>query len=180
MLKRAIRRLWRLISPDTRSWLVRKTQSSFTVSAAAIIFNEKKEVLLLNHVLRPNSGWGIPGGFIEKGEQAEEPGAIRHALDLEQQQCQSLVASQIARFAYESAATSSIAHSLDSVVPFQRKCSQRFERRTFMFIARSRSGSPGSQHGGGRRSRVRKCLRDRSDRHFCTQVSSGPDPRIEH
>jgi ADP-ribose pyrophosphatase YjhB (NUDIX family) len=78
MLKRAIRRIWQLISPDTRSWLVRATQSSFTVSAAAVIFNEKKEVLLLNHVLRPYSGWGIPGGFIEKGEQAED--AVRREI----------------------------------------------------------------------------------------------------
>jgi ADP-ribose pyrophosphatase YjhB (NUDIX family) len=57
---------------------VRATQSSFTVSAAAIIFNEKKEVLLLNHVLRPYSGWGIPGGFIEKSEQAED--AVRREI----------------------------------------------------------------------------------------------------
>jgi ADP-ribose pyrophosphatase YjhB (NUDIX family) len=57
---------------------VRKTQSTFTVSAAAIIFNEKKEVLLLNHVLRPYSGWGIPGGFIEKSEQAED--AVRREI----------------------------------------------------------------------------------------------------
>ena len=78
MLKKAIRGLWRLISPDTRAWLVRSTQSSFTVSAAAIILNEKKEVLLLNHVLRPFSGWGIPGGFIEKEEQAED--AIRREI----------------------------------------------------------------------------------------------------
>ncbi len=78
MLKKAIRRIWRLISPDTRARLVRVTQSSFTVSAAAIILNEKNEVLLLNHVLRPFSGWGIPGGFIEKGEQAED--AIRREI----------------------------------------------------------------------------------------------------
>jgi ADP-ribose pyrophosphatase YjhB (NUDIX family) len=78
MLKKAIRRLYRLISPDTRAWLVRSTQSSFTASAAAIILNEKKEVLLLNHVLRPYSGWGIPGGFIDKGEQAED--AIRREI----------------------------------------------------------------------------------------------------
>jgi mutator protein MutT len=78
MLKKAIRRLWRLISPDTRAWLVRSTQSSFTVSAAAIISNEKEEVLLLNHVLRPFSGWGFPGGFLEKGEQAED--AIRREI----------------------------------------------------------------------------------------------------
>lgn len=78
MLKRAIRKFWRLISPDTRAWLVRSTQSSFTVSAAAIIANENEEVLLLNHVLRPFSGWGFPGGFIEKGEQAED--AIRREI----------------------------------------------------------------------------------------------------
>ena len=78
MLKKAIRRLWRLISPDTRAWLVRSTQSSFTVSAAAIISNEKEEVLLLNHVLRPFSGWGFPGGFLEKGEQADD--AIRREI----------------------------------------------------------------------------------------------------
>ena len=78
MLKKAIRRVWRLISPDTRAWLVRSTQTSFTVSAAAIISNEKEEVLLLNHVLRPFSGWGFPGGFLEKGEQADD--AIRREI----------------------------------------------------------------------------------------------------
>jgi len=78
MLKKAIRRLWRIIPSTTRAWLVRSTQSSFTVSAAAILSNEKNEVLLLNHVLRPFSGWGFPGGFIEKGEQAED--AIRREI----------------------------------------------------------------------------------------------------
>ena len=78
MLKKTIRRIWRLISPDTRAWLVRSTQSSFTVSAAAVVSNGKGDVLLLNHVLRPYSGWGFPGGFLEKGEQAED--AIRREV----------------------------------------------------------------------------------------------------
>jgi mutator protein MutT len=78
MLKKAVRRIWRLISPDARAWLVRKTQSSFTVSAAAVVLNEKGEVLLLNHVLRPYSNWGFPGGFLDFGEQAEE--AIRREV----------------------------------------------------------------------------------------------------
>src|SRR5688500_13406408 len=78
MLKKAIRRLWRIIPSNTRAKLVRATQTSFTVSAAAIVSNEKNEVLLLNHVLRPFSGWGFPGGFIEKGEQAEN--AIRREI----------------------------------------------------------------------------------------------------
>lgn len=78
MLKKLIRRVWRLISPDTRAWLVRSTQSQFTVSAAAVVSKGKGEVLLLNHVLRPYSGWGFPGGFLDKGENAED--AIRREV----------------------------------------------------------------------------------------------------
>lgn len=47
------------------------TNDKFTVSAAAVIVNEANEVLLLEHVLRPGSGWGIPGGFLKHGEQPE-------------------------------------------------------------------------------------------------------------
>jgi ADP-ribose pyrophosphatase YjhB (NUDIX family) len=61
-----------------RARLVRSVQTSFTVSAAAIVTNEEGKVLLLNHVLRPDSGWGYPGGFVNKGEQAED--AIRREV----------------------------------------------------------------------------------------------------
>jgi len=54
-----------------RRWLTRRFQTSFTVSAAGVITNENGEVLLLNHVLRPVSGWGLPGGFLDAGEQPE-------------------------------------------------------------------------------------------------------------
>lgn len=49
----------------------RSVQTKFTVSAAGVIVNDAGEVLLLNHVLRPDSGWGVPGGFMEPGEQPE-------------------------------------------------------------------------------------------------------------
>ena len=75
MLKKAVSLIWKFLSPGMRAKLVRSTQSSFTVSAAAIIINKDGKVLLLNHVLRPDSGWGYPGGFVDKGEQAED--AIR-------------------------------------------------------------------------------------------------------
>ncbi len=78
MLKRAVSRIWKLLSPNMRAKLVRSTQSSFTVSAAAVITNDEGKVLLLNHVLRPDSGWGYPGGFINRGEQAED--AIRREV----------------------------------------------------------------------------------------------------
>lgn len=41
-------------------------------SVGGIIQNEKGQVLLLRHVFRPGSGWGIPGGFMSGGEQPAE------------------------------------------------------------------------------------------------------------
>lgn len=55
--------------PFMRTWLTRRTQAKFTVSVTGFVTNDKNEVLLLNHVLRPKSGWGLPGGFIDEGEQ---------------------------------------------------------------------------------------------------------------
>lgn len=62
-----------------RRFFVRLTQPSFTVSAGAIVFDSGGRVLLLRHVLRPDkSGWGIPGGFLAKGEQPED--AVKREL----------------------------------------------------------------------------------------------------
>lgn len=55
-----------------RNRFVRLTQQTFTVSVGAIVTNSEGKVLLLDHVLRPASGWGIPGGFINKNEQPAE------------------------------------------------------------------------------------------------------------
>ena len=48
---------------------MRFTHARFTVTAGAVIFNDKGEVLLLKHRFRAGSGWGLPGGFMEQGEQ---------------------------------------------------------------------------------------------------------------
>ena len=48
---------------------MRLTHPRFTVTAGAVIFNDKGEVLLLKHRFRAGSGWGLPGGFMEIGEQ---------------------------------------------------------------------------------------------------------------
>ncbi len=47
------------------------TQKKFTASVGVIITNRQGKVLLLEHLFRPGSGWGIPGGFIEHNEQPE-------------------------------------------------------------------------------------------------------------
>jgi len=78
MIQKAIRNIWRRISPTTRARLVRATQDQFTVSTAAIVTNDRDKILLLNHVLRPFSSWGFPGGFVEHGEEIET--AIRREV----------------------------------------------------------------------------------------------------
>lgn len=61
-----------------RRWGVWLTQAHFTVTAGAVVLDGRRRVLLLKHAFRRGSGWGIPGGFLEKGEQPEE--AIRREL----------------------------------------------------------------------------------------------------
>jgi ADP-ribose pyrophosphatase YjhB (NUDIX family) len=79
MLKKLIRKIWGKLPGDVRLRLIRVSQRKFTVSVAAIITNQNGKVLLLEHLLRPqSSGWGIPGGFINFGEQFED--AIRREI----------------------------------------------------------------------------------------------------
>ena len=61
-----------------RRWTMRLAHARFTVTAGAVIFNDKREVLLLKHRFRAGSGWGLPGGFLEKGEQTID--ALRREL----------------------------------------------------------------------------------------------------
>ena len=57
---------------------MRLTHARFTVTAGAVIFNQAGEVLLLKHRFRAGSGWGLPGGFLEAGEQPID--ALRREL----------------------------------------------------------------------------------------------------
>ena len=78
MLKKMLGALWRHAPRRLRRWGVRLSEPRFTVTAGAVITDEQGRVLLLEHVFRVGSGWGIPGGFIEVDEQPEE--ALRREL----------------------------------------------------------------------------------------------------
>ena len=70
--------IWQHLPGVIRRRIVRLGQSRFTVTAGAMLFDEAGRILLLEHVFRPDSGWGIPGGFLTKREQPEE--ALRREL----------------------------------------------------------------------------------------------------
>src|SRR5215216_7419350 len=70
--------VWRKLPARMRRWTMRLAHTRFTVTAGAVIFNNKGEVLLLKHRYRAGSGWGLPGGFMETGEQPID--ALRREL----------------------------------------------------------------------------------------------------
>ena len=78
MLKGLVTRVWRGSPRFVRRAGVWLTQPRFTVTAGAVVSDERGRVLLLRHVLRKGSGWGVPGGFLKAAEQPEE--AVRREL----------------------------------------------------------------------------------------------------
>ena len=78
MLQNLSAKVWRLLPARFRRWSMRATHARFTVTAGAIVFNDSGQVLLLKHRFRAGSGWGLPGGFLEAGEQPLD--ALRREL----------------------------------------------------------------------------------------------------
>ena len=78
MLTQLLGAVWRRFPGKLKRWTMTFSHPRFSVTAGAIITDDRNRVLLLKHRFRPGSGWGIPGGYIDKGEQAEE--ALRREL----------------------------------------------------------------------------------------------------
>ena len=57
---------------------MRLGQRRFTVTVGAFVFDDQGRILLLEHEFRPDSRWGIPGGFMSRGEQPDA--ALRREL----------------------------------------------------------------------------------------------------
>lgn len=81
MLKQVLGALWRGAPVRARRWSIWLVEPRFTVTVAAVVQNEARQVLLLKHVFRKGSGWGIPGGFLSAGEHPQD--ALRRELSEE-------------------------------------------------------------------------------------------------
>ena len=65
-----LRRILRKIPILRFGWAlgVRLFAPKNNVGAVAAIFNDSGQVLLVEHTFRPDHPWGLPGGWIERGE----------------------------------------------------------------------------------------------------------------
>jgi 8-oxo-dGTP diphosphatase len=72
MWKKLLGTLWRGAPKRVRRWGVWLAEPRFMVTVGAVVVDEGGRVLLLQHEFRTGSGWGIPGGFLERGEQPLE------------------------------------------------------------------------------------------------------------
>jgi 8-oxo-dGTP diphosphatase len=70
--------IWRRLPSIMRRHLSRIGQRRFTVTVAAMLFDDHDRILLLEHVFRADEGWGVPGGFINRAENPEA--ALRREL----------------------------------------------------------------------------------------------------
>jgi len=70
MFRERLSRLLQRVAP--LRWLMLLTVELFGsrhhVGAVGVVFNDAGEVLLVEHVFRPNYNWGLPGGWVERGE----------------------------------------------------------------------------------------------------------------
>jgi 8-oxo-dGTP diphosphatase len=79
-MKSLLLKLWRLLPYSfwLRSRLVWMVTQKFLVGVVGLILNEENEILLLHHSYRKEYPWGLPSGWIKKGEQPQD--AIRREI----------------------------------------------------------------------------------------------------
>jgi ADP-ribose pyrophosphatase YjhB (NUDIX family) len=72
MVKVILLKIWRALPMWAQVILSRLVRPLFYVFAAAVIFNDKKEILLVKSTYQRFHPWGLPGGSLEYGESPED------------------------------------------------------------------------------------------------------------
>lgn len=52
--------------------IMRVFQDEFLIGVTGVIFNEKKEILLVKHTYRGKNSWSLPGGYMKAKEHPKE------------------------------------------------------------------------------------------------------------
>lgn len=67
-------KVWKLLKFPVKFkvWLMGIINDQFLIGVTGIFFNDKNEILLVNHSYRDGDRWSLPGGYIKKGEHPKE------------------------------------------------------------------------------------------------------------
>lgn len=65
----ALQRVPRLLKWMHHLW--RLTRPRFTVGVMGVVFDHEGRVLLVEHVYHASPNWGLPGGYVDRGESLE-------------------------------------------------------------------------------------------------------------
>jgi 8-oxo-dGTP diphosphatase len=57
-------------------WTILVVVPRHRMGVEIVLFNERRQVLLLNHVFHPEIPWGVPGGWLDRNEDPAE-GVLR-------------------------------------------------------------------------------------------------------
>lgn len=69
---RLLAAVWHRLAGPLQWWLLWLTQAKFMVAVAGVVFDERGQVLLLRHRFWPQGSWGLPGGYVHRGEVLED------------------------------------------------------------------------------------------------------------
>jgi len=86
-LKRLVAYLYRRLPLPYRLqvWLIRRMTPAFLVGVVGVVLNERGEILLLEHVFHRVYPWGLPGGWMDRGESPDQTlrRELREEVELE-------------------------------------------------------------------------------------------------
>jgi len=71
-MTRLLLRIWKILCrvPGLQTLMLHMVNARFIVGASAVIMDGEGRVLLFHHTYRPKHAWGLPGGFLKRGENA--------------------------------------------------------------------------------------------------------------
>jgi ADP-ribose pyrophosphatase YjhB (NUDIX family) len=72
MMKKTLLKIWRILPLWLQMRLSRIIRPLFQVFAAAVIFDENKNIFLVKSTYQRFHPWGLPGGSLEYGEHPEK------------------------------------------------------------------------------------------------------------